>query len=544
MPEWEMVQVDGEWHHIGGESLGAEIEFLPDEEFEKEERLVPYSLVPSLLPEPFGGSRSGLMHYRQLFQKCLGNLYSVPPDYRICLAFEKDALHAAVRDGLPLNSTLEKLRRIWETLYERGGSFEITDVDDFRHLIWYGWRDVHGNSLQEEEEGDPRTLAGPALSAEEFKVNIPPVRCQLNKRAGAPAVVRLVGATHWYRIISFRGLAAILKSKTVDSDIDIDQFCNLVFREVDKPWLDPPIRAVPIQRFRDLLDVHVRCKGRSEDANPFEAKWAPFHITWFKISPNGQRRLYGNWKSGALYGTTKRSGPASYLQEMAFTMGIFRSRLGAAGGFYMGEPPVNDVPDPGFWYWSILHLAPAHFYPLHQETSWPDSRYDGHMIPVALILQALRDAADSWEQVANHLSSLVDDQGAIFDPDEHDRLLFDDNTFSRSRLYFWAIDCLGIFIPSISATMREWRNFWEARKHIFNAGENFIREVRRETGDATIPWCGPLGHLANLVPQVEDQIARLEALKSRLENMRAQIDTLRNGVSNQCSLPYHTARWH
>ncbi|KAF4153907.1 hypothetical protein CNMCM6069_000175 [Aspergillus lentulus] len=253
------------------------------------------------------------------------------------------------------------------------------------------------------------------------------------------------------------------------------------------------------------------------DANPFEAKWAPFHITWFKISPNGQRPLYGNWKSGALYGTTKHSGPASYLQEMAFTIGIFQSRLGAAGGFL-------ELVHPSF--------GPAHFCPLHQETSWPEGRYDGHMIPVALILQALRDAADSWEQVANHLSSLVDDQGAIFDPDEHGRLLFDDNTFSRSRLYFWAIDCLGMFIPSISATMREWQNFWEARKHIFNAGENFTREVRRETGDAAIPWCVPLGYLANLVPQVEDQIARLEALKSRLENMRSQIDTLRNGLFN------------
>ncbi|KAF4182896.1 hypothetical protein CNMCM7927_009438 [Aspergillus lentulus] len=268
-----------------------------------------------------------------------------------------------------------------------------------------------------------------------------------------------------------------------------------------KSWLEPPFRTVPLQRSRDLLDVHVRCKGRSEDANPFEAKWAPFHITWFKISPNGQRPLYGNWKSGALYGTTKHSGPASYLQEMAFIMGIF---------------------SPG---WELRAVSTW-------ETSWPEGRYDGHMIPVALILQALRDAADSWEQVANHLSSLVDDQGAIFDPDEHDRLLFDDNTFSRSRLYFWAIDCLGMFIPSISATMREWQNFWEARKHIFNAGENSTREVRRETGDAAIPWCVPLGYLANLVPQVEDQIARLEALRSRLENMRSQIDTLRNGLFN------------
>ncbi|GFF87024.1 predicted protein, partial [Aspergillus lentulus] len=395
--------------------------------------------------------------------------------------FEKDALHAAVRDGLPLESTLEKLRRIWETLYERGGSFEITDVDDFRHLTCYGWKDVDGNSLQEEEEGDPRTLAGPALSAEEFKVNIPPVRCELNKRAGAPAVVRLVGATHWYRIISFQGLAAILKSKT--------------------SWLEPPFRTVPLQRFRDLLDVHVRCKGRSEDANPFEAKWAPFHITWFKISPNGQRPLYGDWKSGRALWYYQAFWTCKLLARDGLHHGHFSVQAGSCRLIQVS------------WYWSILHLAPAHFCPLHQETSWPEGRYDGHMIPVALILQALRDAADSWEQVANHLSSLVDDQGAIFDPDEHDRLLFDDNTFSRSRLYFWPIDRLGMFIPSISATMREWQNFWEARKHIFNAGENFIREVRRETGDAAIPWCAPLDYLANLVPQVEGPNRLLRGVK-------------------------------
>ncbi|RLL97499.1 hypothetical protein CFD26_105485 [Aspergillus turcosus] len=470
MPEWEMIQVDGGWYHISGASLGADIEFSPDEEF-VEERLIPYFLAPSVLSKPIGSnsqacpSLSGLTHYRQLFRKCLGNLYSVPPDYRICLAIEKDVLHAAVRDGLPLNSTLDKLCQIWEKL----------------QMTWYGWKDIDGKTLQEEEEEDPRTLAKPALSAEEFKVNIPPVRVVLNKRAGAPAVVWGAYATHWYRIISFRGLAAILKLKTANGDIDIDQFCNLVFREVEASSLAQPFSAVPIQRFKDLLEVHVRCKGRSEDDNPFEAK------------------------------------------------------MGGSSGFYTSEPPVkgflDDPQDLAFWYWSILHLAPAHFRSLHREAYWSKGNH-GHMIPVALILQALEDAADSWEQVANHLSSLIDNQGAIFDPDEHDRLLFDDNTFSRSHLYFWAIDCLGIFIPSISATIREWRIFWEARKNIFRAGENFIRQVRQEARDAVPPWCWLGECLGNLVPQVEDQVARLEALKSRLEDMRAQIDTLRNGLFN------------
>ena len=48
-------------------------------------------------------------------------------------------------------------------------------------------------------------------------------------------------------------------------------------------------------------------------------------------------------------------------------------------------------------------------------------------------------------------------------PNEHDNLLFDDGAFSRSRRYFWAIDCLSEFEASISDNITQWELYKQAR---------------------------------------------------------------------------------
>lgn len=48
-------------------------------------------------------------------------------------------------------------------------------------------------------------------------------------------------------------------------------------------------------------------------------------------------------------------------------------------------------------------------------------------------------------------------------PAEHDNLLFDDGAFSRSRRYFWAIDCLSEFEASISDNIHQWESYKQAR---------------------------------------------------------------------------------
>ena len=48
-------------------------------------------------------------------------------------------------------------------------------------------------------------------------------------------------------------------------------------------------------------------------------------------------------------------------------------------------------------------------------------------------------------------------------PTEHDNLLFDDGAFSRSRRYFWAIDCLSEFDVVVSDNIVQWELYRAAR---------------------------------------------------------------------------------
>ncbi len=48
-------------------------------------------------------------------------------------------------------------------------------------------------------------------------------------------------------------------------------------------------------------------------------------------------------------------------------------------------------------------------------------------------------------------------------PVNHDHLLFDDGAFSRSRRYFWAIDCLSEFEATISDNIAQWELYKKAR---------------------------------------------------------------------------------
>lgn len=297
----------------------------------------------------------------------------------------------------------------------------------------------------------------------------------------------------------------------------------------------------------EVGQLHVKCMSRSETVNPFESKWEPFHITWFRIDFWYSERKYklGNRKPGRLYGT--EPGSDHRLEEVAFTM-CFWPNMGRDwlyNGRMMTTPNMgrdwfyNDrimtatdylqyLKAPNWWYFFILVLAPSHargFCPYTGVES-------GHLAPLRLILEALRDAAESWEKIVGHLAGLVNQRGAIFAPDLHDRLLFDDDAFSRSRLYFWAIDSLESFIPSIAANIQEWEDFWAARKIYFHSTlENDC--VQRDD-----PRRNNKVSCETIVRQVEDEIVRLRALKGKLELLRERIRTLRDGVSCQCE-PYN-----
>ena len=68
---------------------------------------------------------------------------------------------------------------------------------------------------------------------------------------------------------------------------------------------------------------------------------------------------------------------------------------------------------------------------------------------LASITVAMETAVTEWGKMASYFDKLLDGTNTLLSPKVHDHLLFDDSTFQRSRLYFWANDALSDFIDRI-----------------------------------------------------------------------------------------------
>ncbi|KAI1098319.1 hypothetical protein F4804DRAFT_128427 [Jackrogersella minutella] len=140
-----------------------------------------------------------------------------------------------------------------------------------------------------------------------------------------------------------------------------------------------------------------------------------------------------------------------------------------------------------------------------------------------LIRRGIQAAADSWETMRNHLNRILDNDDTIVTSQEHDELLFDDDTFSRSRRYFWAVDSLQVFIAQIDDTIRQWDNFWEAKQDMIRTFEevwwqriNSQPKVYRASDED--------------LEYVREQTSRLKDFKEQFTMFQDRTHALRNGL--------------
>ena len=128
-------------------------------------------------------------------------------------------------------------------------------------------------------------------------------------------------------------------------------------------------------------------------------------------------------------------------------------------------------------YWTLLVLAPDHFFN-DKNTSFPmgpsspgRAQALGYSLgrlthpgaELNLIGQGLERITDRWAEFLSYFDYILDGGDSLMKPAEHDNLLFDDGAFSRSRRYFWAIDCLSEFEISITDNITQWELYKAAR---------------------------------------------------------------------------------
>ena len=128
-------------------------------------------------------------------------------------------------------------------------------------------------------------------------------------------------------------------------------------------------------------------------------------------------------------------------------------------------------------HWTMLLLAPDFFFDENNTsfpmTALPPGRAQalGHCLgrltqkgaEMNLIGQGLERISERWAAFQSFFDFILDGGDSLMRPTEHDNLLFDDGAFSRSRRYFWAIDCLSEFEASISDNINQWELYKTAR---------------------------------------------------------------------------------
>ncbi|KAL8711184.1 MAG: hypothetical protein Q9220_004329 [cf. Caloplaca sp. 1 TL-2023] len=286
----------------------------------------------------------------------------------------------------------------------------------------------------------------------------------------------------WSRLILYQGMT------TGDS----------IKREFDSGFADP----IPYFRRADAntglwnhIFSHLQLKRRNVTSNPYTTGHQGFHTTFYDI------RETKDLETKEIYcplpldddGATERN-------------------------FEMTQP-----------HWTMLVLAPGGFFNEHNTAfpmkSLPKGRAQalGHCLgrltrvgaELNLIGQGLARISERWADFQSFFDYILDSGDSLMQPHEHDNLLFDDGAFSRSRRYFWAIDCLSEFENAITDNINQWELYKAALPTLMNDLDNIqYRNTERQ--------CRVLQNQREYFRQ---KLASTRALRDALFNASAVIES-------------------
>ncbi|KAF2489363.1 hypothetical protein BU16DRAFT_586431 [Lophium mytilinum] len=511
VPEWELKQLNGRWYHLDDTNGDFPVNPLWDDS--RTVRSVPYSFVRSH-HNNYGANP--LPVDQEKLRAVLGPLWTIPFDCRYTLAFERSILADYTKEKATVY--LGKAKSLFEKLDQAGGSFEITDMDDFGSSATYDL---------------PSSVPDfrPALDAEEQWLTIDPSRVKLLKCNGEDGWARVIethSSSPWHRLIHIQNLASAVTSVLSAEELEhknIDKVWELFFTKTgsfyDAKWAFglhlycyPRPLQNPYMPHDDIFQIAMVGIDDSDHVTP-----PTFHVVYHRVvDPEDPLWRESTWKSGQLYGTDDL-----FIQQTAFTfqIGIDDAQAIDDGLSQVDENPLSTP------HWTGVLLSPATF-----EIEDPD----GHPSTfLRIIAEGLRGAADAWEVIVMYLDRSL--QSSILDPEAHDQLLFDDETFSRSRLYFWYVDSIVLFQTQIQDAINQWVFFWSAKESELQALQDQMTTkfgTQQLDSDGTV--MGEHVTIEESSRDVDFQCHRLRDLHARFVDLHSRAIALRDGLFNASSV--------
>jgi len=124
-----------------------------------------------------------------------------------------------------------------------------------------------------------------------------------------------------------------------------------------------------------------------------------------------------------------------------------------------------------------------------------------------------------WGEVLDYFEHLVSERDIFLNPERHDGLLSDDESFSRSKRYFWAITTLKELDLSISDNLLQIRRLLDARAPVT------IEKLRK-------------AELEDARSCLEIRYKEIEGVATKLREKRQEAGDLRDGVRLIRSSPH------
>jgi hypothetical protein len=363
---------------------------------------------------------------------------------------------------------------------------------------------------------------------------------------------------------SFRRIMYVRLHNTVSSQaimLSSSRFCeglSLVHYFAQAQGLSPIPYLSLIEigtRIKRTIDLHLECSRQegSELANPYSDVSTGFHITFYEVVlKKGLLQIYDQWKGkekwkvGYLY---EKSGDLStkdrLFRQSAFTvrLRLLRQRANThirqvlAMSDHVHRTPAGNQQEAFEQYWTLLLLTPSGFFqrPLDKQDEfiidWKNERVLSKIVAeLIFISHALKEVAKRWTRLHDEIERLLSED--FMDPKIYVRLIFDDESFTRSRLYFWVIGCLNEFLVSIEDNIKQWKLFREARvtlllKHLPKSDD----ESQNTNSTSGYPR-SELERLRSLDQSTEGIRENLESLRSRFTTQLETVKALRDGVSD------------
>lgn len=225
------------------------------------------------------------------------------------------------------------------------------------------------------------------------------------------------------------------------------------------------VEATTLESFRPVASI-ARLGPLDQDLeNPVESD-LEFHIVFFHMTEIRE----GAGNVGDLRNTSQFfNAPTIGIRKGCFTVIIpdipnqseLRPLRLTTDFFVLQIFPVPSADDSptltGPIHWTLICLTPEDF--------WPQATYATCAAPTLraqtmyYVAEALRAVVTHWREILQAIENLVDSDSVLRQPDQLQDILFDDDAFSTSKRYFWAINFIHEAVKLLDDSIQQWVNF-------------------------------------------------------------------------------------